>query len=113
MTNRRKEIYAIKKNPEDPVYQFLAATFYQDTFYEEALQELLEEEITEYLQDAIIFLTEFIQSDYSNTEKNEYIRSSADGIYFGGLEITPLEWLEQTVKTIKQALKKLVKIDRP
>ena len=113
MTNRRKEIYAIKKNPEDPVYQFLAATFYQDTFYEEALQELLEEESTEYLQDAIIFLTEFIQSDYSNTEKNEYIRSSTDGIYFGGLEITPLEWLEQTVKTIKQALKKLVKKDRP
>ncbi|WP_439741834.1 contact-dependent growth inhibition system immunity protein [Bacillus pseudomycoides] len=95
----------LKKNPEDPVYQFLAATFHQDTFYEEALQELLEEESTEYLQDAIIFLTEFIQSDYSNTEKNEYIQFSADGIYFEGLEITPLEWLEQTVKTIKQALK--------
>lgn len=95
-----------KKNPEDdPVYQFLAATFHQDTFYEEALQELLQEESTEYLQDAIIFLTEFIQSDYSNTEKNEYIRYSADGIYFDGLEITPLEWLEQTVETLKQALK--------
>ncbi|ABS21322.1 MULTISPECIES: hypothetical protein [Bacillus cereus group] len=94
-----------KKNPEDPVYQFLATTFHQDTFYEEALQKLLEEENTEYLQDAIIFLTEFIQSDYSNTEKNEYIQYVTDGIYFDGLEMTPLKWLEQTVKMIKQALK--------
>ncbi|CAG9611987.1 hypothetical protein BACCIP111899_01159 [Bacillus rhizoplanae] len=95
----------LKNNPEDPVFQFLAGTFHQDTFYEEALQELLEEAPKEYLQDAIIFLTEFIQSDYSNKEKNEYIRYSADGIYFEGLEITPLEWLEQTVKTLKKALK--------
>ncbi|MFL0401611.1 hypothetical protein ACH0BP_07710 [Bacillus nitratireducens] len=95
----------LKKNPEDPVYQFLAATFHQDTFYEEAFQELLEEESTEYLQDAVIFLTEFIQSDYSNTEKNESIRVSADGIYFDGLEITPFEWLEQTVDLLKKALK--------
>lgn len=90
---------------DDEVFQFLAGTFHQDTFYEEALQELLEEVSKEYLQDAVIFLTEFIQSDYSNTEKNEYIRYSADGIYFDGLEVTPLEWLEQTVKTIEQALK--------
>ncbi|MEI4801990.1 hypothetical protein WAZ07_11755 [Bacillus sp. FJAT-51639] len=98
-----------KKNTEDPVYQFLAATFYQDTFYEEALQELLEEAPKEYLEDAIIFLTEFIQSNYCDKEKNEYIRYSADGIYFEGLEITPLKWLEQTVETLKQALKILSK----
>ncbi|NWK69978.1 hypothetical protein HWX41_13090 [Bacillus paramycoides] len=90
---------------DDEVFQFLGGTFHQDTFYEEALQELLEETSKEYLQDSVIFLTEFIHSDYSNTEKNEYIRYSADGIYFDGLEITPLKWLEQTVKTIKQALK--------
>ncbi|PGZ94949.1 hypothetical protein COE51_21705 [Bacillus pseudomycoides] len=96
----------LKNNLEDDeVFQFLASNFHQDTFYEEALQELLEEAPKEYLQDAIIFLTEFIQSDYSNKEKNEYIRYSADGIYFEGLEITPLEWLEQTVETLKQALK--------
>ncbi|MDH2881320.1 hypothetical protein [Bacillus cytotoxicus] len=90
---------------DDEVFQFLAGTFHQDSFYKEALQELLEEESTEYLQDAIIFLTQFMQSDYSNTEKNEYIRYAADRIYFDGLEITPLEWLKQTVKMIKQALK--------
>ncbi|MDC2864223.1 contact-dependent growth inhibition system immunity protein [Bacillus sp. BP-3] len=96
----------LKNNLEDEeVFQFLGSNFHQDTFYEEALQELLEEAPKEYLEDAIIFLTEFIQSNYSDKEKNEYIQYSTDGIYFEGLEITPLEWLEQTVKTVKHALK--------
>lgn len=95
----------LKKNPEDPVYQFLAATFHQDTFYEEALQELLEEESTEYLQYAIIFLTDFIKSDYEDKEKNNYIQRCADGINFKSLDITPIEWLQQTLEILKEAIK--------
>ena len=43
----------------------------------------------------------FIQSDYSNEEKNRYIKEAADGIYFEGLKIS-LEWLEQTVHLLKK-----------
>ncbi|NWK68170.1 hypothetical protein HWX41_03380 [Bacillus paramycoides] len=95
----------LKRNPADEVYQFLAGNFHQDTYHEEVIQELTEEENKEYLEDAIIFLTKFIQSDYSQEEKNEYIKDSADGIYFEALDVTPLEWLKQTVETLKQALK--------
>lgn len=96
----------LKNNPEDPVFQFLAATFHQDTFYEEALQELLEEASTEYLQYAIIFLTDFIKSDYEDNEKNNYIQRCADGIHFESLDITPIEWLKQALETLKEAIKR-------
>ncbi|MDM5268234.1 contact-dependent growth inhibition system immunity protein [Bacillus wiedmannii] len=89
----------------DAVFQFLAGTFHQDTFYEDALKELLEETHKEYLQDAIVFLSEFLKNDYSSEEKQKYIRYSADGIYFEGLEITPLEWLENIVEILKQTVR--------
>ncbi|PFM62783.1 hypothetical protein COJ48_18085 [Bacillus cereus] len=95
-----------KENMEDhEVFQFLAGTFHQDTFYEEALKGLLEETHKEYLQNAIVFLSEFIKSNYTSKEKQEYIRYSADGIYFEGLEITPLEWLENIVEILKQTVR--------
>lgn len=80
----------IENMKDDEVFQFLAGTFHQDTFYEETLKELLEETHKEYLQDAIVFLSEFLKSDYTSEEKQAYIRYSADGIYFEGLETTPL-----------------------
>ncbi|MCQ6342407.1 contact-dependent growth inhibition system immunity protein [Bacillus cereus] len=92
----------LKHNPEDEIYQFQAGNFHQDSFYEEVIQELIEEENKEYIQDAIIFLTKFIQSDYSKEEKNRYIKEAADGIYFEGLKVTPLEWLEHTVDLLKK-----------
>ena len=67
---------------EEPGFQFLAGTFHQDIDSpEEALQELLTEESKEYLEYSIAFLTDFIGSEYSDIEKNEYIQSSADGVY--------------------------------
>jgi hypothetical protein len=38
---------------------------------------LLTEESKEYLESAIVFLTEFINSEYSDDEKNEYIQHCA------------------------------------
>lgn len=90
-------------NPEDPIFQFLAGSFHQDIESpEEALQELLEEESCEYLKDAFDFLTEFINSEYTDTEKNDYIQSCADGIYFPALGITPIQWLNDVTEEIRK-----------
>ncbi len=47
-------------------------------------------------------LTEFLNNDYSEEDKNEFIEEAADGIYFSEDGITPLEWLEQIAEQIKQ-----------
>jgi len=102
----REKCLLVKNNPEDPVFQFLAGTFHQDAdSSEEALQELLTEESKEYLKSAIVFLTEFINSEYSDDEKNEYIQHCADGVYFPDLELTPIQWLKSVVEQLKEAVK--------
>ena len=40
----------------------------------------------------------------NDEEKRGYTWYSADGIYFEGLEITPLEWLENIVELLKQTV---------
>ncbi|BBW97132.1 contact-dependent growth inhibition system immunity protein [Geobacillus icigianus] len=96
----------IKNNPGDPVFQFLAGTFHQDIDSpEEALQELLTEESKEYLESAIAFLTNFIHSEYSDDEKNEYIQLCADGVYFPALGVTPIQWLKSVVEQLREAVK--------
>lgn len=40
----------------------------------------------------------------NDEEKWGYTWYSADGIYFEGLEITPLEWLENIVELLKQTV---------
>lgn len=92
---------------EEPVFQFLAGTFHQDIESpEEALEELLTEESKEYLESAIVFLTDFIGSEYSDIEKNEYIPSCADdGVYFPAIGLEPLQWLNQVIEQIKEAVK--------
>lgn len=42
----------------------------------------------------LIALTEFVNSDYSEEDKNEFIEEAADGIYFPEEDITLLEWLK-------------------
>ncbi|MFJ7829373.1 contact-dependent growth inhibition system immunity protein [Peribacillus sp. NPDC046944] len=92
---------------EEPVFQFLAGTFHQDIDSPEvALQELLTEESIEYLKSAIVFLTDFIRSSkYSDIQKNEYIQTCADGVYFPALGLQPLQWLYQVIEQIEEAVK--------
>ncbi|ARA98402.1 MULTISPECIES: contact-dependent growth inhibition system immunity protein [Geobacillus] len=96
----------VKHNPEDPVFQFLAGIFHQDIDSpEEALQEFVTEENKEYLESAIVFLTEFMNSEHSGHEKNEYIQHCADGLYFPALGLTPIQWLKTVVEQLKEAVK--------
>ncbi|MGP9077193.1 contact-dependent growth inhibition system immunity protein [Geobacillus thermodenitrificans subsp. calidus] len=96
----------VKHNPEDPVFQFLAGIFHQDIDSpEEALQEFVTEENKEYLESAIVFLTEFMNSEHSDDEKNEYIQHCVDGLYFPSLGLTPIQWLKTVVEQLKEAVK--------
>lgn len=93
---------------EDPVFQFLAGTFHQDIESpDDALQELLAEESKEYLEDAIVFLTDFIESEHSDNEKNDYIQSYADGVYFPAFNLEPIDWLKNGIVQIKKSLNKI------
>ncbi len=38
--------------------------------------------------------------------KNIYIQRCADGILLGILDMTPIEWLQQTLKILKEAIKR-------
>lgn len=88
----------------EPVFQFLAGNFHQDIDSpEQALQQLLTEGSKEYLESAIVFLTDFIDGECSEIEKNEYIQYCADGVYFpAGLE--PIQWLCQVIEQIRKSL---------
>ncbi|MED0663214.1 hypothetical protein CW755_02325 [Geobacillus thermodenitrificans] len=103
---RKQRCLFVKHNPEDPVFQFLAGIFHQDIDSpEEALQEFVTEENKEYLESAIVFLTEFMNSEHSGHEKNEYIQHCADGLYFPALGLTPIQWLKTVVEQLKEAVK--------
>lgn len=56
------------------------------------------------IENTIKYITAFLKSDLSTQEKEEFIEFYAE-IYFPSLKPTPIEWLEQTVETLKQALK--------
>ncbi|KGA81072.1 hypothetical protein KQ41_19860 [Lysinibacillus fusiformis] len=92
-------------NHDDPVFQFLAGTFHQDIESpEDALQELILDESKEYLEYIVVILTDFIKNEYSDIEKNEYIQSCTDGIYFPILNVKPVEWLNDIIKKITKAI---------
>ncbi|MBV5121614.1 hypothetical protein JTE85_07015 [Bacillus halotolerans] len=93
---------------EDPVFQFLAGTFHQDIESpDDALQELLTEESREYLEGAIVFLTDFIESGHSDNEKNDYIQSCADAVYFPAFNLEPIDWLKNVIVQIKKSLNEI------
>ncbi|MCK8098996.1 contact-dependent growth inhibition system immunity protein [Bacillus sp. 2CMS4F] len=90
----------------DPVFRFLGGHFHQDIESpEKALDEYLNEASQKLKERDLIALTEFVNNDYSEEDKNEFIEEAADGIYFPEDDITPLEWLKQVIKQIKEHLK--------
>lgn len=96
----------ISKELEEEVFQFLAGTFHQDIDSpEEALEEFIKEVTQECLKFTVLYLTEFINSDLSDGEKNNYIQSNADGIYFPAFGLEPLQWLDDVIAKIKDAIR--------
>ncbi|KAF2426840.1 contact-dependent growth inhibition system immunity protein [Bacillus subtilis] len=96
----------IETEISDPVFRFLGGHFHQDIESpEEALNEYLNEASQKLKEKDLIALTEFVNSDYSESDKNEFLEEIADCIYFPEDDITPLEWLKQVTEQIKKHLK--------
>ncbi|WEZ02107.1 contact-dependent growth inhibition system immunity protein [Bacillus subtilis] len=90
----------------DPVFRFLGGHFHQDIESpEDALNEYLNEASQKLKERDLIALTEFVNSNYSGADKNEFIEEAADGIYFPEDDITPLEWLKIVTEQIRKHLK--------
>ncbi|MGG0276941.1 contact-dependent growth inhibition system immunity protein [Bacillus rhizoplanae] len=84
---------------------FLDGTFHQDMGSpEKALNEFIEAVNKGCIENNIKYITAFLKSDLSVKEKEEFIEYYTE-IYFPALNITPIEWLEQTFETLKEAIK--------
>ncbi|EOS8268428.1 hypothetical protein ABTI76_001001 [Bacillus cereus] len=84
---------------------FLDGTFHQDMgTVEKALNEFIEEAHKVCIENTVKYITEFLRSDLSTQEKEAFIEYYTE-IYFPSLKLNPIEWLEQTAETLKQALK--------
>ncbi|MEG7354210.1 contact-dependent growth inhibition system immunity protein [Bacillus inaquosorum] len=98
----------IDTNISEPVFQFLGGIFHQDIETpESALDEYLEEIPKEEQETDIATLKDFINSDYSDEEKNDFIDEAADGVDILSYGISPLEWLEQVIHKIEKNIETL------
>lgn len=96
-----------KINVKDPVFQFIVGYFHQDCGDpEESLQEYLSEESPKHIRSTLQSLKEFLTTDTTEQEKNEFIIYCASGIYYPAIGQTPVQWLEGVVSRIEDHLQK-------
>lgn len=70
---------------------------------EKALEEFILEASEECLQFTVEFCEKFLSSSLTNEEKENFIKSNAE-IYFPSLGLTPVQWLKDAVKKVKESL---------
>ncbi|AWM21615.1 contact-dependent growth inhibition system immunity protein [Bacillus subtilis] len=98
----------IDTNISEPVFQFLGGIFHQDIETpESALDEYLEEISKEEQETDIVALKDFINSDYTDEEKNDFIDEAADGVDIRSYGVSPLVWLEQVIQKIEKNIETL------
>ncbi|MEC1547473.1 contact-dependent growth inhibition system immunity protein [Bacillus rugosus] len=92
----------------DPVFRFLGGYFHQDIDSpESALDEYLEEIPKEEQETDIVALKDFINSDYTDEEKNDFIDEAADGVDILSYGVSPIIWLEQVIQKIEKNIETL------
>ncbi|MEC1527986.1 contact-dependent growth inhibition system immunity protein [Bacillus spizizenii] len=92
----------------DPVFRFLGGYFHQDIDSpESALDEYLEEIPKEEQENDVATLKKFINSDYSDEEKNDFIDEAADGVDILSYGVSPIIWLEQVIQKIEKNIETL------
>ncbi|UQZ45612.1 contact-dependent growth inhibition system immunity protein [Bacillus sp. PK3-037] len=92
----------------DPVFRFLGGYFHQDIETpESALDEYLGEIPKEEQETDIVALKDFINSDYSEEEKNDFIDEAADGVDILSYGVSPIIWLEQVIHKIEKKIETL------
>ncbi|AEP90314.1 conserved hypothetical protein [Bacillus subtilis subsp. subtilis str. RO-NN-1] len=98
----------IDTNLSEPVFHFLGGIFHQDIETpESALDEYLEEIPKEEQKTDIVALKDFINSDYLDEEKNDFIDEAADGVDILSYGVSPIIWLEQVIQKIEKNIKTL------
>ncbi|MER1278342.1 contact-dependent growth inhibition system immunity protein [Bacillus sp. C15(2022)] len=98
----------IDTNISEPVFQFLGGIFHQDIETpESALDEYLEEIPKGEQETDIVALKDFINSDYTDEEKNDFIDEAADGVDIRSYGVSPLVWLEQVIQKIEKNIETL------
>ncbi|MEC1623063.1 contact-dependent growth inhibition system immunity protein [Bacillus mojavensis] len=98
----------IDTNISEPVFQFLGGIFHQDIETpESALDEYLEEIPKKEQETDIVALKDFINSAYSDEEKNDFIDEAADGVDIHSYGVSPLVWLEQVIQKIEKNIETL------
>ncbi|MDI6533860.1 contact-dependent growth inhibition system immunity protein (plasmid) [Bacillus mycoides] len=91
-----------KYNPYEELGDFLAGTFHQDIEPpEEALNEFIMEVTKICIENTKNDILSFLNSNLTNSEKEEFITNKTY-IYFPALNLTPIEWLKQTLETLKE-----------
>ncbi|MEC3640579.1 contact-dependent growth inhibition system immunity protein [Bacillus halotolerans] len=81
----------IKIEVSDPVFRFLDGYFHQDIDSpESSLDEYLKEIPKEEQENDVVALKEFIKSDYSDEEKNDFIDEAADGVDILSYGVSPI-----------------------
>ncbi|MDC2866363.1 contact-dependent growth inhibition system immunity protein [Bacillus sp. BP-3] len=84
---------------------FLAGTFHQDMKSpKEALNEFIMEVTKICIENTKNDILSFLSSNLTDSEKEEFIKYNAY-IYFPGFNLTPVEWLKQTLEILKEAIK--------
>ncbi|MBU8788520.1 MULTISPECIES: contact-dependent growth inhibition system immunity protein [Bacillus] len=83
---------------------FLAGTFHQDMGSpEQAIKEFITESSKECLVFTIKFCEEFLNSDKSDHEKEDFIKSNSE-IYYPAIGLTPIQWLKSIIEQMKEAI---------
>ncbi|AHK48296.1 MULTISPECIES: contact-dependent growth inhibition system immunity protein [Bacillus] len=98
----------IETNISEPVFQFLGGIFHQDIDTpESALEEYLAEIPKKEQENDVEALKAFINSDYSEEQKNVFIEESADGVDINSYELSPILWLRQVIQKIEKNIESL------
>ncbi|MCY7782508.1 MULTISPECIES: contact-dependent growth inhibition system immunity protein [unclassified Bacillus (in: firmicutes)] len=98
----------IKIEVSDPVFRFLSGFFHKDIYSpESSLDEYLIEIPKEKQENDVVALKEFIKSDYSDEEKNDFIDETAYGVDILSYGVTPIIWLEQVIQKIEKNIETL------
>ncbi|MCR6111025.1 hypothetical protein HXA35_11830 [Bacillus sp. A301a_S52] len=84
---------------------FLGGTFHQDiSSPEQAFDEFIIKASKECLMSTIKDCEKFLNSSLTKQEKENIIKNNAE-VYFPAIELSPLQWLNQLVERMKEAVK--------
>ncbi|MDC2864644.1 contact-dependent growth inhibition system immunity protein [Bacillus sp. BP-3] len=94
-----------KYSPYKELGDFFAGTFHQDMESpEEALSEFIMEVNKTCIENTINDILSFLNGNLTDSEKEEFITYKTY-IYFPALNLTAIEWLQQTLEILKESIK--------